>query len=67
LGVAASFGFLVLASTSLVVATAAGLAGATLAECWVRTRIRRKPVHQADTRAIALEGNAFEALAAHRL
>jgi hypothetical protein len=67
LGVAASFGFLVLASTSLVVATAAGLTGATLAECWAKARTRRKSVHQADTRAIALVGNAFEAQTAHRL
>jgi hypothetical protein len=67
LGVAASFGFLVLASTSLVMATAAGLAGAVVAECWVRTRVRRKPVHQPDTRAIAVHPNAFEAQTAHPL
>jgi hypothetical protein len=61
LGVAASFGFLVLASTSLVMATAAGLAGAVVAECWTRSRIRRKSMHQHDTRAFALEFNAVEA------
>jgi hypothetical protein len=58
--VGASFGYLVLASTALLIATAAGLAGATLAECWARARVRRKSVHQADTRAFALQGNACE-------
>ena len=67
LGVAASFGYLVLASTSLAVATAAGLVGVVVAECWVKSRIRRKPVHQGDTRAPVLEVNAFEAQLAHRL
>ena len=42
LGVAAAFGYLVLASTDLVIATAAGLAGAVLAECAVRARLRRR-------------------------
>jgi hypothetical protein len=44
LGVAASFGYLVLASTDLVVATAAGLAGAAIAECVLGTRLRRASV-----------------------
>jgi hypothetical protein len=60
LGVAASFGYLVLASSSLLVATGAGLAGATLAECWVKVRLRRKSVHRDHTRAFALEANACE-------
>jgi hypothetical protein len=38
--VGAAFGYLVLSSTGLLVATAAGLAGAVVGECWVRARIR---------------------------
>jgi hypothetical protein len=34
LGVAAAFGYLVLASADLLIATAAGLAGVVVAECW---------------------------------
>jgi uncharacterized MnhB-related membrane protein len=51
LGVAAAFGYLVLASTDLLVATAAGLAGALVAECVLTARSRRKPVAKVDTRA----------------
>jgi CHASE2 domain-containing sensor protein len=58
LAVGASFGYLVLASTSPLVATAAGVAGATIAACWVRARARRTSARQPDTRAAALEGNA---------
>ncbi len=61
LGVGAAFGYLVLASTDWLVATAAGLAGAVIAECWVKTRIRRKPVRHPHTRAIATQRNACEA------
>lgn len=60
LGLAAAFGFLVVASTSLTMATAAGSAGAVAAECWVRLRNRRKPVQHALTQAMAPEGNACE-------
>jgi Rhomboid-like protein len=67
LGVAASFGYLVLASTDLLVATAAGLAGAVVGECWVRSRMRRKSVRQPHSRAIAPESNACEASLGHRL
>jgi len=67
LAVASAFGYLVLASTDLVVATAAGLAGAVVAECWVRARIRRKFVHQPDARTLAPPSNACEAPSGHRL
>ncbi len=72
LGGAACFGYLVLASTGLLIATAAGLAGAALAECSVTTRLRRRSVPQADTRAGNTSaglgaGNACEARAGHRL
>jgi hypothetical protein len=67
LAVAAAFGYLVLASTDLLIATAAGLAGAVVAECWVRTRIRRRSVRQSHTRAVALPSNAHEAPLGHRL
>jgi hypothetical protein len=67
LGVAAAFGFLVLASTGLVVATAAGMAGALVAECAHRTRVRRRSVPKADVRAVAAESNACEAASGHRL
>jgi hypothetical protein len=66
LGVAAAFGFLVLASTGLVVATAAGAAGAAVAECALRARLRRS-VPEADVRAVAPESNACEAPSGHRL
>jgi hypothetical protein len=56
LGAAAAFGYLVLASTDLVVATAAGMAGAVVAECVLRTRLRRR-----------VASNACETPAAHRL
>jgi hypothetical protein len=52
LGVAAAFGYLVLASTDLLVATAAGLAGAVLAECAVRGRLRRRSVPEVDVRDV---------------
>ena len=67
LGVAAAFGYLVLASNDLLIATAAGLAGAVLAECAVRARLRRRTVPQVDTRAVAPESNACEAPSGHRL
>jgi hypothetical protein len=67
LGVAAAFGYLVLASTDMLIATAAGLAGATVAECWVRARLRRRTVAGVDTRAVAPESNACEAASGHRL
>ncbi len=44
LGVAAAFGYLVLASTDLLIATAAGVAGAVAAEAAFRTRLRRRSV-----------------------
>ena len=50
LAFAAAFGYLVLASTTLLVATAAGLTGALLAECWVNARRRRTSVRQVHTR-----------------
>jgi hypothetical protein len=56
LGVAASFGYLVLASTDLLVATAAGLAGAVIGEGLARCRVTYTPVR-----------NAFEAPLAHRV
>jgi hypothetical protein len=67
LGAAAAFGYLVLASTDLVVATAAGMAGAVIAECVLRTRLRRRSVQKADVRAVAPESNAREARSGHRL
>jgi hypothetical protein len=67
LGVAAAFGYLVLASTDLVVATAAGMAGAVAGECWVKARILRRTVHQADIRAAAPESNAREVRSGHPL
>jgi hypothetical protein len=67
LGVAAAFGYLVLASTDLLIATAAGLAGATLAECWVRARVRRRSVPGVHAGAVAPESNACEAPSGHRL
>jgi hypothetical protein len=56
LGVGASFGFLVLGSTDLLVATAAGLAGAVIAEALTRRHVTRAPAR-----------NACEALLAHRV
>jgi hypothetical protein len=56
LGVAASFGFLVLASTDLLVATAAGLAGAVIAEAFTRRRLTQAPA-----------SNACEAPSDHRV
>jgi hypothetical protein len=56
LGVAAAFGFLVLASTDLLVATAAGLAGAVIAEALCRRRVTYTPA-----------SNACEASSGHRL
>ena len=67
LGVAAAFGYLVLASTDLRVATAAGLAGAAVGECVVRARLRRRTVPKVGTRAVARERNACEARSGHRL
>lgn len=56
LGAAAAFGYLVLASTDVVVATAAGMAGAVVAEGVTRTRLRR-----------CVATSAHEATAVHRL
>ena len=56
LGVAASFGYLVLASTDVVVATAAGLAGAVIAECAVRAWLRRRSEPEVDVAAAAPQG-----------
>jgi Rhomboid-like protein len=67
LGVAAAFGYLVLASTGLVVATAAGVAGAAVAECALRTRMRRRSLPKVHVRAVAAESNACEAASGHRL
>jgi hypothetical protein len=67
LGAAAAFGYLVLASTDLVVATAAGMAGAAIAECVLRTRLRRRTAPNGDTRSVAPESNAREARSGHRL
>jgi hypothetical protein len=71
LGVAAAFGYLVLASTDMVVATAAGMAGAVIAECVRRARSRRRSVRKVSRRvgvaAAAPENNAREARSGHRL
>jgi hypothetical protein len=67
LGIAAAFGYLVLASTDLLVATAAGLAGAAVAECAFRARLRCRSVPEVDTEAAAPESNAVEARSGHRL
>jgi hypothetical protein len=67
LGVAAAFGFLVLGSTGLLVATAAGVAGAVVAESAHRTRLRRRSVPRIHAGAVALESNACEAPSGHRL
>jgi hypothetical protein len=67
LGVAASFGYLVLASTDVVVATAAGLAGAVIAECAVRAWLRRRSEPEVDVAAVAPQRNAVEARSGHRL
>jgi hypothetical protein len=67
LGVAASFGYLVLASTDLVVATAAGLAGAVIAECAARAWLRRRSEPEVDVGAVAPQRNAVEARSGHRL
>jgi hypothetical protein len=68
LGVAASFGYLVLASTDLVVATAAGLAGAVIAEFAVRAWwLRRRSEPEVDVAAVAPHRNAVEARSGHRL
>jgi hypothetical protein len=67
LGVAASFGYLVLASTDVVVATAAGLAGAVIAECAVRAWLRRRSEPEVGVEAAAPQSNAFEARSGHRL
>jgi len=56
LGVAAAFGYLVLASTDLLVATAAGLAGAVIGEALTRRRVPLVPA-----------GNACEVPSGHRL
>ncbi|HYZ66479.1 MAG TPA: hypothetical protein VE666_01505, partial [Mycobacterium sp.] len=56
LGVAASFGYLVLASTDLLVATAAGLAGAVIGEAFTRYRKAYTPA-----------SNACEAPSGHRV
>ena len=61
LGVAAAFGYLVLASTDMVVATAAGLAGAAVAECAYRARVRRRSEPEVDVTAAAPQRNAVEA------
>jgi hypothetical protein len=56
LGVAASFGYLVLASTDLLIATAAGLAGAVIGEALTRRRAAHTPAT-----------NACDLTSAHRL
>jgi hypothetical protein len=56
LGVAAAFGYLVLASTDLLVATAAGMAGAVIGEALTRRRVTLVPA-----------GNGCEAPSGHRL
>jgi hypothetical protein len=43
LGGAAAFGYLVLASTDMLIATAAGLAGAVVGEALTRLRSTREP------------------------
>jgi hypothetical protein len=67
LGVAAAFGFLVLGSTALVVATAGGLVGGVVAECLRRTRLRRRFASRVHNRAAAPESNACETPSGHRL
>jgi hypothetical protein len=67
LGAAAAFGYMVLASTDLVVATASGMAGAVVAECVLRTGLRRRSAPTAVVRAVAPESNAVEARSGHRL
>jgi hypothetical protein len=67
LGVAAAFGYLVLASTDLLIATAAGVAGAVVAESALRTRLRRRSVPRVHAGAVAPESNACEAPSGHRL
>jgi hypothetical protein len=67
LGVAAAFGYLVLASTDLLIATAAGVAGAVAAESALRTRLRRRSVPRVHAGAVAPESNACEAPSGHRL
>jgi hypothetical protein len=67
LGVAASFGYLVLASTDMVVATAAGLAGAVIAECAMRAWLRRRSEPEVDAATVAPQRNAVEAQSGHRL
>jgi hypothetical protein len=67
LGAAAAFGYLVLASTDLVVATAAGLAGAVIGECALRAWSRCRSAPKAAVRAVAPESNALEARSGHRL
>jgi hypothetical protein len=56
LGIAAAFGYLVLASTDLLVSTAAGLAGAVIGEAFARHRVTHVPA-----------GNAVKAPSDHRL
>jgi hypothetical protein len=56
LGVAASFGYLVLASTDVLIATAAGIAGAVIAEAFTRRRVTAGPA-----------SNACEAPSDHRV
>jgi len=67
LGVAAAFGFLVLGSTALVVATAGGLVGGVVAECLRRTRLRRRFASRVHNQAAAPESNACETPSGHRL
>lgn len=67
LGLAAAFGYLVLADTDPVVATAAGLAGAVIAECVRRAWSRRRSVRTVDVAAAAAESNGREARSGHRL
>jgi hypothetical protein len=67
LGVAASFGYLVLGSTDLVVATAAGLAGAVIAECAARAWLRRRSEPEVVVGAVGPQRNAVEARSGHRL
>jgi hypothetical protein len=66
-GATAVLGSLVLASTDLVVATAAGMAGAAVAECALMACLRRRSAPKVDVGAVAPESNAREARSGHRL
>lgn len=65
--VAAAFGYLVLASTDPLIATAAGLAGATLGEGCVRARARLRNLPAGGARAVVAASNGCGVPAGHRL